>query len=664
MLVTDPRQRATLQEIMNHNWMIKGFGTPPENYLPLREPLQLPLDPSVVQAMTGFDFGSPETISAQLTEVLESVEYQRAVKLAMHEKEIQVPPKDAEKKRGFGFDFYKRRSSTTSRDTLSAPSSEALALGSDPVNAFHPLISVYYLVREKQERDRLIANPGATSMPRSPGEAPLQVADIPPPKPAHTNAAAYEMAGEKPTGGRSRPRARTHGEDEVVETLKNTKIASGPVSPAIIEPPPETPRKESMGAGILRRFSTRRRKESSEKSTDRSHPPPVHVQSPHEPQTLRKSFSVRRTRERDTDGRPSSMLRSGSSQPQHSDLLTPPGTADNSRTAKKLGRSTSVNSAEFRRKENRRGESETLPPRVTYKEPPPTSGSDQSTVNEKAPRDGDQQQTHLSPKSATLRAKSLGHARRESIQARRARREEAREANVPEETDVELGDASGLSTERVDNAENAKPVFLKGLFSVSTTSTKPVHVIRSDIIRVLKQLGVDYTEIRGGFSCRHTPSIDLKKVIDLPPSSHGNQTPGHRRRISFGGFMGGGGNSNSLDREREDFRETEKSPQTPRTPGRNQNRGGGGGGADNSFTNSDASDESVNGNHRGSSARAVGETSTHVQSELGGSMILEFEVFIVKVPLLSLHGIQFKRLAGGTWQYKNMADQILRELRL
>jgi hypothetical protein len=69
-------------------------------------------------------------------------------------------------------------------------------------------------------------------------------------------------------------------------------------------------------------------------------------------------------------------------------------------------------------------------------------------------------------------------------------------------------------------------------------------------------------------------------------------------------------------------------------------------------------------NPNGSLKRAIGETTTHVQSELGGSMILEFEIFIVKVPLLSLHGIQFKRLAGGTWQYKNMADQILRELRL
>lgn len=653
MLVTDPRQRASLQEIMNHPWMVKGFGSAPENYLPTREPLQLPLDPAVIHAMTGFDFGPPEVIQSQLMEVIESQDYQRAIQLAVQERESQGPPRDLEKKRGFGFDFYKRRNSN-SRDTLTTPSTEGLALGSDPVNAYHPLISVYYLVREKQDRDRLAANPGATTMPRSPGEAPLQMPEIPAPKAAHTNAAAYEMPGEKATGGRSRPRARTHGEDDATEAMKHLKVsgasamASTPSSPAIIEPPPETQhnRKESTAGGFLRRFSTRRRKENS----DRSHPPQVTVQSPHEHNTLRKSFSVRRTRDRETEGPSSSMLRSGSSQPRRSELLTPPGSADNeARIAKGLGRSTSVNSAEFRRKENRKrgAASEAPPPKVTYKEPPPTSGSEHSTLNEKSPRDPEQK-GHLNPRAATMRAKSLGHARRESIQARRARREEAREANVPEETD-DAGDASGLSTDRVDNAENVKPVFLKGLFSVSTTSTKPVYAIRADIIRVLKQLGVDFKEIRGGFSCRHTPSIDLKKVIDLPPSSHGNQTPGHKRRISFGGFMGG----NNAERDREDFREAEKSPPTPRTPGRPR--------GDTSYTNSDASDESV---PRGSSARAVGETSTHVQSELGGSMILEFEIFIVKVPLLSLHGIQFKRLAGGTWQYKNMADQILRELRL
>ena len=65
-----------------------------------------------------------------------------------------------------------------------------------------------------------------------------------------------------------------------------------------------------------------------------------------------------------------------------------------------------------------------------------------------------------------------------------------------------------------------------------------------------------------------------------------------------------------------------------------------------------------------SSPRAPGETSTHVKDDMGGDLALKFEIFIVKVPLLTLHGIQFKKVDGGTWQYKNMAQMILGELRL
>jgi hypothetical protein len=49
---------------------------------------------------------------------------------------------------------------------------------------------------------------------------------------------------------------------------------------------------------------------------------------------------------------------------------------------------------------------------------------------------------------------------------------------------------------------------------------------------------------------------------------------------------------------------------------------------------------------------------------MGSTMSLVFEILIVKVPLLTLHGIQFKKVDGGTWQYKNMAQTILSELRL
>lgn len=644
MLVTDPKQRAAMPEVMSHPWMLKGYGSPPDNYLPLREPLTLPLEPEVITAMTGFNFGSPDNIKAQLTRTIESEEYQRAVRTYQREKELPQPTRDVEKRRGFGFDFYKRRNSGTSRDTLTAPSSEGLQLGSDPLNAFSPLVSIYYLVREKQERDRIELHPGQVSQP---AQTPLQQKEgkdkesakdhnppqITPPQAAHTNTAAYEMPGERATGGRSRPRARTHGEDDEPEALVRAQL-----SPAIAQPSEPysdgPPKKESTAAGILRRFSTRRRREPERLDKDRSHPPVVQVRSPSEaPSAPRKSFSIRRSR-RDHDEPSDSGLRSDDSQPQHKDLLSPPPSAGGhfGSRRKGLGRSTSVNSADLRRRDSSRGS----------KEPPPTSGSDRSATDDK-PRS--EQRFVGQSRSISLRAKSLGHARRESIQQRRLRREEAREANVPEETDQEAGDHSGVSTERLDSSDLAKPVFLKGLFSVSTTSGKSVPEIRTDIRRVLRGLGVDYTEIKGGFACRHTPSIDLKKVQD-PPGSPAAHTPGHRRRFSFGGMIA------SADRERDDSRDA---PATPRTAGR---------AGDHSYSNSDVSEDSVSRELPSSSRRAPGETSTQVQSDLGGDMVLEFEIFIVKVPLLSLHGIQFKRLVGNTWQYKNMADQILRELRL
>ncbi|TKA67808.1 hypothetical protein B0A49_05599 [Cryomyces minteri] len=198
-----------------------------------------------------------------------------------------------------------------------------------------------------------------------------------------------------------------------------------------------------------------------------------------------------------------------------------------------------------------------------------------------------------------------------------------------------------------------KPVFLKGLFSVSTTSTKPLPVIRADLIRVLKQLNVDFREIRGGFSCRYVPSIDLNKATNdrLSPRPRDSVSGAHKRKVSFGGLMGG-------DREREEVREQQqqRTPQMPKSRKAAPDR---------SFTNSEESDESIG--HRDDhdrATRAAGETTTHVQSDYGENMVLKFEIFVVKVPLLSLHGIQFKKVDGGTWQYKNMATAILNELRL
>jgi hypothetical protein len=692
MLVTDPKQRATMHDVMSHPWMIKGYGAPPESFLPHREPLTLPLDQEVINSMTGFNFGSPEAIKLQLTKVLESEEYCRAVRLYQKERELPQPPRDVEKRRMLGFDFYKRRNSSNSRDNLTMPSTEGLQLGSDPLNAFSPLISIYYLVREKQERDRIDVPPPTPQLTTSRTEtagmtAPVSNADagVPtgiessviaqepmPPKEAHTNTSTFEMPGEAATGGRFRPRARTHGEDEL--TAGSPEMT--PQSPSVTQSPDmrvdTSQKKEGGAAGLLRRFSTRRKVDK-----DRSHPPLVHIHSPADsPAAPRKSFSIRRSR-RDRDDEPGSRVRSGSTQPRPSDnLLSPPLPSAGSRS-KGLGRSTSVNSADMRRR--------AAPHGLAIKELPPNGGSGNSTIAtdvdigafDGPTLDHQQQQQPLSQhqpsRSVSMRAKTLGHARRESIQLRRLRREEAREANLPEETehdrdqdpdhdhdgdqdlDGDQGEQSGVSTERLGDDDLAKPVFLKGLFSVSTTSPKSVTDIRAEIRRVLRQLDVDYTEIKGGFSCRHTPSIDLKKVVDPPVSPV--PTSGHKRRFSFGALRG----TALADRDRDDGRGDgdQRHPITPRTPAKASAYG------DRLNHDSNSSMESVpGGGDDETTRRALGETTTHVQSDLGGSMVVEFEIFIVKVPLFSLHGIQFKRMVGNTWQFKNMADHILRKLRL
>ncbi|TKA81468.1 hypothetical protein B0A55_02940 [Friedmanniomyces simplex] len=691
MLNTNPQERATLTEIMSHPWMTKGYNGPPDNYLPSRKPLQLPLDSAVIDKMTGFDFGPADIITSQLTKVMESDDYQRAVRANERRNAQQLP--DSERKRGV-FDFYKRRNSTTSRDTLNTPSSEAVQLGNDPINAFHPLISVYYLALEKQEREAREKNPGALALPQSPGEKPLPIPDLPAPAAAYTNSQAYEMPGEKPTGGRTRPRARTHGEDEVQEGLQNLNVntAPSPTNPAIVEPSfdqqaPQPARKESVATGLLRRLSTRRSKDPATERPPRgerpSHPPPsLAVFAPSE--TPRKSLSVRRTRDRDPTPTGLRTDTAAATVPpaEKGALLSPPlagdGASDKGKKAHGLGRSVSVNSSDIRRRLTRRGVSEGNSMR-----PPMTSlgsrdGRKPSMDQVGASRDAASDVETSRPQTGGVanRTKSVGHARRESMQARRVvRRDLARTSDVPEETDQDVQDADDVEGGVTGSGSPTgfKPVYLKGVFSVSTTSSKPIQFIRADIIRVLSQLGVEYTEIKGGFRCRHAPSIRSPATAEDPAALHfnppqpaqaQNEASGHRKKISFGGF--------TRNADRDAFRAAaaaaaaQQQPQpTPPTPrGKLALRETASYDNTEDESDDDATPAPTTRPHNPNANRVAGETSTHVQTDLGDSMVLKFEIFVVKVPLIGLHGVQFKKIDGGTWQYKNMAQTILNELRL
>ena len=57
MLVTSPDNRANMEEIMNHPWVLEGFSGPPETHLSPREPVT-ELDESAVEELEGMGFAA------------------------------------------------------------------------------------------------------------------------------------------------------------------------------------------------------------------------------------------------------------------------------------------------------------------------------------------------------------------------------------------------------------------------------------------------------------------------------------------------------------------------------------------------------------------------------------------------------------------------------
>ncbi|TRM66776.1 hypothetical protein BD626DRAFT_565862 [Schizophyllum amplum] len=314
--------------------------------------------------------------------------------------------------------------------------------------------------------------------------------------------------------------------------------------------------------------------------------------------------------------------------------------------------------------------------------------------------------------------------------------EESGEGKVEGDANADAASA-GEEDERSDR--DAKPIFLKGLFSVATTSTKPPAVVKADIRRVLERMQVQYRETKTGFECIHMPSIDLASV---DPTAHARETSDGTRRsdtpdgaatprqsiVKKASKLSFVRREKGKERERESLRDQESSRERPsgeRPDGRPSNAttlgpslssgsssffGASGTGLSSSNTGVsttgtgtesgmpshpsdgltvDTSTPSRSHSPRGKvlppiprdfaraeSARTVsplpphspfptGEIDKDVFESMGtNTLSVRFEITIVKVPWLPLHGIQFRRAGGDGWQYQMLARRVLTELKL
>lgn len=245
MLVTSPPNRASLTEVLNHQWMIRGFDSRVENFLVQgREPLtEESLDREVIQGMGGFEFGTTDQIEHRLRDVINSDRYRKCVRIweairdgrnpeslgitnghhapssfnfnssssvaisslasssnnsltnnASSSNSTTTPSgtSSAKKKRfsafgtlGANFDRYRKLltgaspnhspthspHTSSTHHTLNGSSNTRNSSSGyvndpwhaeyiDPTRGFNPLLSMYYLVREKKERERLYGRIG------------------------------------------------------------------------------------------------------------------------------------------------------------------------------------------------------------------------------------------------------------------------------------------------------------------------------------------------------------------------------------------------------------------------------------------------------------------------------------------------------------------------
>ncbi|KAK4684868.1 serine/threonine protein kinase KIN1/2, partial [Tremellales sp. Uapishka_1] len=558
MLVTNPLERATLQEVLHHPFMNKGYDSPPDSHLVKREPLRIDeLDKEVINSMGGFAFGTADEIKESLVEVLQSEAYLKcltsweaardrkrgptASSSSMALSEASESPK---KKRFSGFDFKKKLFKEEKKvDEVPVREKESL----DPTRGFDPLISIYYLAREKMERERVYGKghfaSSQTSVESSHGQSSssfgMALPNLPAPPSSHA------MGYDHPPSP-NQPRMRT---EDVPNPVFQHPIADKDQS-NLTDLPTAHKRQPSLSA----------------------------TSSPLQPSPMEKDDSLSKR---------FGLLGKGSAS-------RPPSAPSRS--------------------------SSTSRPEVVPSPSMPIGNG----VGEGHRR------------SSTVQDKK--HSRRVSVGSISGTMSRRKAATPPSHEEEGEGEGEGedevQATSVTDSPSDMKPVYLKGLFSVSTTSSKPAATLHRDINNVLERLGIKHRALKGGlgFECMHVPSIDLNSVVngDQASTSLSNVSNGVKRKVST--------------KKKREISSLSKEGSSSGT----------------------ASNELVSpgGKHGNGNGHGNGQEDDFDFEGSGSHLIVRFEINVVKVPWLPLHGIQFRRVGGDGWQYQMLAKTILREMRL
>ncbi|WWC85589.1 uncharacterized protein L201_000453 [Kwoniella dendrophila CBS 6074] len=692
MLVTNPQERATLTEVLQHPFLTKGYDGPTESYLIHREPLRADeLDWEIINMMQGFTFGTAEQIYDDLQTVLISDSYLSCVNAYETRKEkqrkggptmsnssmdISSNVTDSPKKKRFsGFDFAKKKLFKEEKKVEEPIIKEKEPI--DPTRGFDPLISIYFLAREKLERERVYgAGHFASSTMSIEGNDTTQqgygrqVAQLQAPPSSHTmGSTSYDTprnSGYLPQQTQHQPRQRAEDvpnpvmqhpradqEQSNIADLphahqRQPSLSQPPLPSKSLQPSPVLPTTERSEETLTKKFSLLGRGPRPSSSHNPAHNAPLRSSSTSQGMSPSPSMPLSATATTGDHRRATTVSDKTS---KHERRVSVGSISNISNT---VGRATGLG----RRSSQRERKSTATAGNGDRGTPEPT------WLN--TPKEADEY--HPAQSSIRAQIEDVNAEPDQELQSEIS-------AGVTGNNTIESTIGAG-----VGSSNDIKSVYLKGLFSVSTTSTKSATQLIKDVTNVLNRLGIKHRPIKGGFECVHIPSIDLNSVLvhgdEANTSLHSINTsqtntkrkPSLKRKSSKPNLanqnngstvttngstkLQQSGSSGTFSNQGNELPQQQQQQQQPHTPSSTPGRKSLPPNSANTNTMMNTEDDELD-------AWAIAQS-----GGAGSNLIVRFEIFVVKVSWMPLHGIQFRRVGGDGWQYQMLAKTILREMRL
>lgn len=696
MLVVNPEKRATLREVVNHHWMIHdNDGKIPNSYLHWRSPLTPSnIDNNVLKEMYHLEFidDIPQT-RKKIIDIIKKDEY---LQLSIEHNNLYSPDNfNGNLNFDIGFD--------------------------DPLMGYHPLLSIYHLVMECLERKGNTTNDGQTInklFQDLTNEKPIETKSQP-------TLQSDTVQEENKTENYSKKIVATHHnniipsqDDRNKPTTTISKDSKIHDQPRHILIPPKLTAKSKFHTSPTRKnhfdpsdnaIPTISSINSSNKNTNEgitNHDKnmignllrrfSVKVTSTHKTNEI----SIPLTNTNSTSQKPymadhiNSLKRNLDFQTRHTRTMS-----ENDGTTMKIMSLLDSNSKQDRNPSNN-----------TFNNPDHGRSNEYKTNNSdnKSEENDQYMQPNSRPSTSNLRKKnknrtmSVGHTRRESLKFFRPafqNNEEDVNSNaflqspINEETQANgrnknnqimrrddiisvINNNKYLSARVLDDSEIieearkaplgsmpsidfAHSLFLRGFFSVQTTSSKPLPIVRYKIIRVLQKKDIQFKEVKGGFICiyeipgftdtiikdRFSPAniSDDKSIDSTKPTEDIVRTV--PKNVSFDPC------SSSCDPPSLNYNsESNAIHPTERVHIIDYN------------TNDHSSSDTCANNSDQLQVMTSGENGTGINMMERPNV--KFEIHIVKVKIINLAGVHFKKVDGNTWIYKELASKILKDLRL